>query len=369
MLPRLAAFEIVSGWVEDVGCAPKQIALRGQLELDSPFPRVRTNYGAVSMGYARVWQAPEGSVITAIGMDSVVTVNGAPVHRAVLKPGDLIIWGDVTLRYVELGARENREPHLEAAINAAPDDEACWQVYADWLMTVGDPLAERIRSAATDLPAQLEPLVSEHGMLTLDWSHGFIRSALLRAWGAVQLDELLIMLLQLPEARLLRSLEVELRSFVTRQDGADRLKQVLEHAQSVLGNAHLPALERLVLGPLFVPPERELAEIVRPGRAPRLSPPGPDGFLLVKTSAWLEIERGLEPRGPLQPGERVQLYENPRVHVGSVGWNEGWTLFATAPDNLHEPIRLNGKEPNIWSELRDGDLIEAGEWLRMRFRT
>jgi hypothetical protein len=62
----------------------------------------------------------------------------------------------------------------------------------------------------------LKPLVTDHAVLTLEWSHGFIRSAVLRAWGTVQADELLTWLLELPVARFLRSLEVELRSFVSR---------------------------------------------------------------------------------------------------------------------------------------------------------
>lgn len=41
-----------------------------------------------------------------------------------------------------------------------------------------------------------------------------------------------------------------------------------------------------------------MVSVVRPLHAPRLPPPGPCGFLMLKNDAWLEIDRGLEARGP-----------------------------------------------------------------------
>ncbi len=364
-MPRRAAFEIVSGWVEDVGCAPTRIPLQGHLELASPFPRLAPNYETVAFGYARVRQTVEGFLLTAIHHD--VTLNEAPVHEAILKHGDVLTWGDVTLRFEEHEVLEHREPRLEAALIAAPDDEALWQVYGDWLMSVGDPLGERTSEAV--LLGHLAPLVTEHGALTLEWNHGFIRSALLRAWGSVQVDDLLVWLLELPAARFLRSLEIELRSFITREGTEERHEVVLQQAQRVLQNAPLPALERLVLGPIFVPVDPALVNVVRPTRAPRLPPPGPYGFLMLKNYAWLEIDRGLEARGPLQPGESVQLSESPRVLVGSVYWNDGWCLFSPSLDDARQQLTLNGRTPSSWQPLRDGDLIESGDWLRLHFRT
>jgi uncharacterized protein (TIGR02996 family) len=374
---RRAFFEIRSGWVEDLGCAPNRIPLYGNLEFASEFPRLKPSYGAVGLGLARVWQSPVGFQITAFGRDNVVIINDAPVHDALLKHGDLFSWKDVTLRFVVSDEPEHREPRLEAAIAASPDDEACWQVYADWLLSVGDPLGERIRGLRADdaeFLGHLRPLVTEHGVLTLEWSHGFIRSALLRAWGCVQLDELLVWLLELPVARFLRSLDIELRSFVARQEGPfpDRLTRVLQHAQTVLGDAALPALEQLRLGPLFVPVDASLLQQVAPRNAPRLAP---GCHLDLRTDAWLEVERTSEATGltagmrwPLQPTTpRLQLYESPRVLVGSIYWDDGWNLFEAQPEDWRLRLSVNGKEPTTWHPLRVGDVIESGEWLRVRF--
>lgn len=369
-------FEIVSGWIEDVGCAPTRIPLQGQLELEGEFPRLAPDYGAVGVGYARICQGPGAFRIVAVGSRAFVTLNGTPVQEATLRSGDLLTWGDVTLRFLEFDEPEHREPGLEAAI-AAADDEACWEVYADWLLALGDPLGERIRGLRphdAEFLGRLRPLVTEHGVLTLEWSHGFIRSARLRSWGSIEAEQLLVWLLALPVARFLRSLEVELRSFVSRQRGpeATRLPTVLEQIQRVLKDAPLPALERLELGPLFVPVDPALTRVVRPRNAPRLPQPGPHGFLGVKSAAWLEIERGLEPgpRRELHVDERVQLQETPRVLVGSVYWNEGWNLFHASPEDRTKELRLDGRPLHSnWHALRDGDLIESGEWLRLRFRT
>lgn len=370
MSRRAYFLELVSGWVEGVGVPPARIALQGHLELASPFPRVTTNYSAVGGGFARVWRCPEGVQLTAVGREAVAMINDAPVHRAVLKHGDLITWGDVTLRFLALDVPEHRDPGLEAAIIATPDDDACWQVYADWLLSVGDPLGERIRGLRPDdseFLGPLMPLVTEHAVLTLEWSHGFIRSAVLRSWGAVQADELLTWLLELPVARFLSTLEVELRSFASREREGG-LPAVLAQVQRVLKDAPLPALEHLVLGPLFVPTEPALAALVRPEHAPRL-PPGP--YVVQRTGAFLEVDRGLEPgTRPLQEGERIQLYAPPRVHVGAIYWENGWSLFHVNPNDWRVELKLNGRQPTSnWHPLRDGDLIESGDWLRLRFRS
>lgn len=361
-VPRRATFEIVSGWVEDVGCAPTRITLQGNLELASPFPRLKPNYATVGSGCARVRQTVDGFRLTATGHD--VRLNDARVHETILKQGDVLTWGDVTLRFEEHEAHEHREPRLEGALIAAPDDEALWQVYGDWLMSLGEALGERSNSLG-----HLAPLVTEHGALTLEWSHGFIRSAVLRAWGSIQLDDLLVWLLDLPASRFIRSIEIELRSFIAREDGEERHEAVLNQAQRVLQHAELPALDRLVLGPLFIPVNPEVVNVVRPRRAPRLPPPGPYGFLMLKNDAWLEIDRGLEARGPLVQGQSVQLYASPQLMVGSVYWNDGWCLFSAPLDDARQTLTLNGKTPSSWQPLRDGDVLESGESLRIRFRT
>ncbi|MDP3155883.1 MAG: hypothetical protein Q8N23_24640 [Archangium sp.] len=67
-----------------------------------------------------------------------------------------------------------------------------------------------------------------------------------------------------------------------------------------------------IAGPTWLEPDSTGGER---GAAPRRPPPGPYGFLMLKSDAWLEIDRVLEARGPLQPGESVQLYASLVIRV------------------------------------------------------
>jgi uncharacterized protein (TIGR02996 family) len=70
-------------------------------------------------------------------------------------------------------AASSRNPELEAAIVADPDDVSNWQVYFDWLQTQGDPWGERGNlaiardkakgAAKTKLTKQIEAFDEEHG--------------------------------------------------------------------------------------------------------------------------------------------------------------------------------------------------------------
>lgn len=119
---------------------------------------------------------------------------------------------------------------LEAAIAANLDDPAPYLIYADWLQAHGDPQGEVIVLAHAGKTAAAAQLVSEHRMLGgladlaksgpkrqlnlyLTWHMGFVRTVSI-GWDAYlgrnyydALDDL-TMLLELPIARFVRSLEI-----------------------------------------------------------------------------------------------------------------------------------------------------------------
>ena len=57
------------------------------------------------------------------------------------------------------------------------------------------------------------------------------------------------------------------------------------------------------------------------------------------------------------------------LRFGSVYWHDGWCLFSASLDDARQKLTLNGRTPASWQPLRDGDLIESGQWLRINFRT
>lgn len=102
---------------------------------------------------------------------------------------------------------EPRNPELEAAIEAAPDDVETYRVLADWLESQGClPRAQQIRAHIAD-PYRSDAL--EVGTVTLSakdlrWRHGFVCGASLR-----RAEELAVLLAH-PASRFLTDLAFEL---------------------------------------------------------------------------------------------------------------------------------------------------------------
>lgn len=118
-------------------------------------------------------------------------------------------------------------PELEAALERNPDDDHCYQVFADWLQTQGDPRGE-LMAVQQQMRGQSNPtrflelkkveaaLLHEHGLRLLGtlaanlhlaritWRTGFIRSAIVN--DREGFEHALELLLQSPSARFLQEL-------------------------------------------------------------------------------------------------------------------------------------------------------------------
>jgi uncharacterized protein (TIGR02996 family) len=177
-------------------------------------------------------------------------------------------------REAEVGG-EPREPALDRALHAEPDDDATRSVYADWLEQRGHPrgalialqqrdrlialqqrgaqrgplVAHQERAAlATEAARLLEreaaallgPLAGARG-LELEWDRGFLRAALIEGGFATgDAEQLLWELLRHPSARLLR--ELTIRPGWYRSDYRLMLDLLLLHASPG------PPLSLLALG-------------------------------------------------------------------------------------------------------------------------
>jgi uncharacterized protein (TIGR02996 family) len=60
------------------------------------------------------------------------------------------------------GKRDARNPELEKAIVANPNDREAWTVYADWLIEQGDPRGELISLQLGNKEGQAKKLIAEH---------------------------------------------------------------------------------------------------------------------------------------------------------------------------------------------------------------
>src|SRR5688572_15161495 len=118
-------------------------------------PRFET----VEKGVRRFWEvAVEGTTVTTrfgrvggepetstrdLGSSSDAWLLAAQLSATKQKKG----WTRVEDAAAEPGTAdgvEAREPALEAAIAANPDDPKAWLVYGDWLQSCGDPLGELV---------------------------------------------------------------------------------------------------------------------------------------------------------------------------------------------------------------------------------
>jgi uncharacterized protein (TIGR02996 family) len=144
-----------------------------------------------------------------------------------------------------------RNPALEAAILARPDDESAHLVYADWLTEHGDLLGEWISRACRGESFEFlnaheaelfGPVAGSLGYLvSLGWARGFLRNVTvsLPAEGEGACEEAVGQLLEAPVARFLRQLVVD----IVRRPG-NRYDRVAE----MIARAAPPALEWLELG-------------------------------------------------------------------------------------------------------------------------
>ena len=176
----------------------------------------------------------------------------------------------------------SRNPELEQAILADPDDEAAYLVYADWLQSQGDPRGElitlsaqaaktndrKLKSAADELFAGNEahflgPLAEHRKTFdgkdsdTMTWRWGFIQS-LRVAFDhysneelEIDLGEVLATFLAHPSCRFLTEVVVG----INRQDPDQEYQGILD----ALAKRPPPALRSLFVGDFEYPDETEIS--------------------------------------------------------------------------------------------------------------
>ena len=227
-----------------------------------------------------------------IGTDGQKTSKKCQTPNKALEEAEKLIAEKVRKGYVEKGTQADgggartlnaRNPELEKAILADPDDEAAYLVYADWLQGQGDPRGElitlsaqaektkdrKLKNTADKLFAENEayllgPLAEYRKTFdgkdaeTMTWRWGFIQS-LRVAFDHfandekldMDLGEVLAKFLAHPSCRFVTEVVVGLN----RQDP----DQVYQGILDVLAKRPPPALRSLFIGDYEYPEETEIS--------------------------------------------------------------------------------------------------------------
>ena len=195
----------------------------------------------------------------------------------------------------------SRNPELEAAIVANPDDVDAWQVYFDWLQTQGDPWGERGNlalardkakgAAKTKLTKQIEEFDKENGealygksllalmkkedfdqVAKISDRYGFFWVANVKSpeyeWGGTAPNTVLGALVKSPAGRLLTEINIGLMDWeypVNLQSGIDAISKA----------GKLEGLRNLFIGDFEYPDEQEISW-VEVGKVGKVLPVAPN---------------------------------------------------------------------------------------------
>lgn len=283
--------------------------------------------------------------------------RGARQHRVRVAPGDTFTAGGESFTVVETSQSFARAVELEAALHDAPDDEARWAVYADWLLERDDPLA---RFTEVD---SLDTLLLERRLrsLEVELKHGFIVGATFhgRSLPAPSPAAVVRTLGGLPAARFLRRLHVNaartLMSFPGLPTPAEQLRTAVESIRDAL-SARGPwlSLRELEVGPLW---DRAGVERLRPLLAdlpscPRLETPPAERFVCYG-GAWLSLAGA---------GERLRLDRTTLFALGNMELRfgaEGWNVALASQQASAGLVLVNGQRIGFLGRLLSpGDSIE-----------
>ncbi len=347
-------------------------------------PRVinETHWPAVSAG-------PEQLLLSHHKAFSLV--NGRPRKEAWLSHRDLVeLPGGLLFRVLEREDIEVSSNALETAIAAAPNDPVLFHVWRDFLLDMGDPLGERIAKAKAG--EQLDdarwldsfaPLY-EMGRLQIEWSNGLAVRAVLRDTesGFESLERALILLFSLRVMRFLRELVLDVSSDKhTIADGLLALRAVaLPTTLKSVGLGDVSEADR---------PVAELAlalDLKRHGPFP----------LALDLGFFRDAQVEVLARGPKLPhaigdrinvGPHLELVRRPAALSASSSEDDvctrssshdpedyarysilrdGPRYLLTRPRSLGDRPKANGYAVDDFP-LRDGDTIELGDSLTVRF--
>lgn len=388
-------------------------------------PAISPRHVQLEFRHARWWAQDLGS-------ENGTLHNGDFLNDAELVDGDVLELPDGHCFVVHLDEeRDVSNSALENAVLAQPDDDALWNVWADWLLEQGAPLGARLRGQLPSstppsqamLPAPRvdgeEPLVRpalgslsgsgdarflrtmarrfRTGWIDVEWARGLPRRAVIRAPGPFRLANetpgaLVERLFEEPAFRFLRALEIDPLSFGSGARVAEEVDGLLEVLSRVTAP---PALEAVRIGPM---PELEPSAAHREAwtrvlkQSPRLATPI-ERLFFSSGNASLEV---------VSAPKEVQVHPKPRSTVGLVlgepnfiGQLDECAVQLSADDD-HEASRLalridrdngrwfiedvagragirgaqlkvNGRNTRL-AHLRDGDVLEPCGGFTLRFR-
>jgi hypothetical protein len=300
-------------------------------------------------------RAGEYSVING----NVPPLQGEDAMPMKLKHRDLFeLKGGTLLRVLEREDIEVRSPTLEGAMEAAPDDAELLHVWCDFLLDHGDPLGERIAKARAgqylDDDAQwLDALAAHYEMARLDvtWKNGLAERVVLRETeiGFTSLRSALEQLLSLRVMRFLRELVLDVSSDqLLVKDGLYALGQVtLPQTLRLLSLGDVPATFRETS-------ESALARFTRPVAV---------GYY---RGAQLEVVHSSLDEHKV--GDRIDVNESFHAPKGYGVRRQGlrYRLESGFENEGDRRPKIHGK-PVDGLPLRDGDIIELGPELTVRF--
>jgi uncharacterized protein (TIGR02996 family) len=340
-----------------------------------------------------------------VGSANGVRKNGEAVRDAEVESGDVVEFPDGAAFRVWLAPPPPDSPALERAVLDDLDDDARWLVWGDWLIENGNPTGRRVAGEAGDAEDDARALGSlgaawRDGWLDVDFHRGFPRRVVVRGPTPVspmgETPALLVQrVLEEPACRFLRHLEVDPASFGTGLRAANDVDQLLAllaaapwtvPLESVrvgpVGLAVRPeavakawAAVRERLPRLVTPAERLLfsagqatLEVVAapagvaarpgPGRSIGLSGTHPN-FIGQLDECAVQVSAGDE-----HPASRLAL----RVEDDGARWFvEDIAGLARGRRAWGPALRVNGRE-RPYAHLRDGDVLEPMDGLRLRFR-
>lgn len=374
-------------------------------------PAISPRHVQLEFRHARWWAQDLGS-------ENGTLHNGDFLNDAELVDGDVLELPDGHCFVVHLDEeREVANSALENAVLAQPDDDALWNVWADWLLEQGAPLGARVRGQAAaargdgdEAPASsvssgsadarfLRTMARRFrtGWLDVEWARGLPRRAVIRAPGPFRLANetpgaLVERLFGEPAFRFLRALEIDPLSFGSGARVAEEVDGLLEVLSRVTAP---PALETIRIGPMLEPEpsaaHREAwARVLR--QSSRLTTPI-ERLFFSSGNASLEV---------VSVPKEVQVHPKPRSTVGLVLGEPNFIgqldecAVQLSADDEHEASRLalridrdngrwfiedvagragirgaqlkvNGRNTRL-AHLRDGDVLEPCGGFTLRFR-